>query len=162
VCQLLPDALATAFCAVLDLSTGDLAYANAGHPPALLDTGDGHAGYLDCASGAMLGVTTDTDYTASHGSLATGARLLLYTDGLIEDRRRDIAEGFSALARAMRPCDTRTAEQACQCAQTAMLGSGSRGDDVCMLAIRRQEQHVPLAADGPPAIHLCTAYALLH
>ncbi|MCW2935386.1 MAG: putative sensor protein [Actinomycetia bacterium] len=141
VCQLLPDAFATAFYAVLDLSTGDLAYANAGHPPALVDSGDGHAGYLDGASGAMLGVTTDTDYTASHRSLAPGARLLLYTDGLIEDRRRDIAEGFSALARAMRPCLAQTAEQACQCAQTAMLGSGSRADDVCMLAIRRQEQH---------------------
>jgi serine phosphatase RsbU (regulator of sigma subunit) len=126
---------------VLDLSTGDLAYANAGHPPALVDSGDGHALYLDGKPGAMLGATTDTRYTASHGSLAPGARLLLYTDGLIEDRRRDIAEGFSALARAMRPCDTRTAEQACQCAQTAMLGSGTRADDVCMLAIRRQDLH---------------------
>ena len=139
VCQLLPDAYATAFYAVLDLSTGDLAYANAGHPPALVDSGDGHALYLDGAPGAMLGATIDTHYTASHGSLAPGARLLLYTDGLIEDRRRDIAEGFSALAQAMRPCDTRTAEQACQCAQTAMLRSGTRADDVCMLAIRRQD-----------------------
>jgi PAS domain S-box-containing protein len=141
VCHLLPDATATAFYAVLDMSTGDLAYANAGHPPALVDIGDGHALYLDGKPGTMLGATTGTHYTASHGSLAPGARLLLYTDGLIEDRRRDIAEGFSALARAMRPCDTRTAEQTCQCAQTAMLGSGTRADDVCMLAIRRQDRH---------------------
>jgi PAS domain S-box-containing protein len=141
VCHLLPDAYATAFYAVLDLSNGDVAYANAGHPPALLDSGDGHALYLDGKPGAMLGATTGTHYTASHGSLAPGARLLLYTDGLIEDRRRDIAEGFSALAQAMRACDTRTAEQACQCAQTAMLRSGTRADDVCMLAIRRQDQH---------------------
>ena len=140
VCQLLPDALATVFYAVLDLSTGDLAYANAGHPPALLDSGDGHVGYLDGAPGAMLGVTADTDYTASHGRLAPGARLLLYTDGLIEDRRRDIAEGFSALARAMRRSRTQTAERTCQFVQSAMLGSGTRADDVCILAIRRQDQ----------------------
>ncbi|HEY6786936.1 MAG TPA: PP2C family protein-serine/threonine phosphatase, partial [Trebonia sp.] len=140
VCQLLPDSVATAFYAVLELSTGDLAYANAGHPPALLNNGDGHAGYLDSASGAMLGVTADADYTAGYGRLAPGARLLLYTDGLIEDRRRDITEGFSALARAMRPSRTQTAERTCQCAQAAMLGSGTRADDVCILAIRRQDQ----------------------
>jgi serine/threonine-protein kinase RsbW len=138
VCQLLPDALATAFYAVLDLSTGDLAYANAGHPPALVDSGDGRVGYLNGASGAMLGVASGTAYTASHRRLAPGARLLLFTDGLIEDRQRDIAEGFSDLARAMRASLAQTAEQACQCAQSAMLGSGARADDVCMLAIRLQ------------------------
>jgi PAS domain S-box-containing protein len=140
VCQLLPDAVATAFYAVLDLSTGDLAYANAGHPPALLDSGDGHVGYLNGASGAMLGVTTDTDYTASHRRLPPGARLLLYTDGLIEDRQRDIAEGFSDLAWAMRRCLTQTAERTCQFVQAAMLGSGTRADDVCILVIRIQDQ----------------------
>jgi serine phosphatase RsbU (regulator of sigma subunit) len=138
----LPDAVATAFYAVLDLSTGDLAYANAGHPPALVDTGDGQAGYLNGAPGAMLGASVDTDYTARHGTLAPGARLLLYTDGLIEDRRRDITEGFSALVRAMRPSPTQTAERTCQFVQTAMLGSGTRADDVCILAIRRREMHI--------------------
>ncbi|MCW2935503.1 MAG: putative sensor protein [Actinomycetia bacterium] len=144
VCQLLPDAVATAFYAVLDLSTGDLAYANAGHPPALVDSGDGQPGYLNGAPGAMLGASVDTDYTAHHGRLVPGARLLLYTDGLIEDRRRDITEGFSALARAMRPSPTQTAERTCQFVQTAMLGSGTRADDVCILAIRRRE--LPLAS----------------
>jgi PAS domain S-box-containing protein len=146
VCQLLPDAAATAFYAVLDLSTGDLAYANAGHPPALLDNGEGHIGYLDRALGAMLGASADTDYAASHGSLPPGARLLLYTDGLIEDRQRDISEGFNALARAMRPSRTQTAERTCQLVQTALLGPGARADDVCILAIRRQG----LAPPAPP------------
>jgi PAS domain S-box-containing protein len=138
VCQLLPDAIATVFYAVLDLATGDIAYANAGHPPPLLDNGEGDSGYLDSAPGAMLGATPETDYTAGHRRLAPGARLLLYTDGLIEDRHRDITEGFRALARAIRGSRTKTAEQDCQCAQSAMLGSGTRADDVCMLAIRRQ------------------------
>ncbi|MCW2929822.1 MAG: putative sensor protein [Actinomycetia bacterium] len=140
VCQLLPDAVATVFYAVLDLSTGDLAYANAGHPPALLGSGEGHVEYLDCASGTMLGASADADYPVGHRRLAPGARLLLYTDGLIEDRRRDIAEGFGALARAMRRCLTQTAEQTCQFVQAAMLGSGTRADDVCILAIRIQDQ----------------------
>ena len=148
VCQLLPDAFATVFYAVLDLSKGSLAYANAGHPPALLDTG-GYIGYLDGASGTMLGVSAGTDYTTSHRRLAPGARLLLYTDGLIEDRRRDIAEGFGALARAMRRSVAQTAERTCQLVQSAMLGSGSRDDDVCMLALRVQGQPAPHRPDYP-------------
>jgi PAS domain S-box-containing protein len=139
VCHLLPDVVATVFYGVLDLSTGDLTYASAGHPPALLDSGDGHADYLDDAPGAMLGVC-ETEYTASHRRLAPGTRLLLYTDGLVEDRQRDITEGFDALARAMRRSRTQTAEQTCQFVQTAMLGSGARADDVCILAIRIQDQ----------------------
>ena len=86
----------------------------------------------------------DADYAASQGSLAPGARLLLYTDGLIEDRRRDITEGFSDLARAMRQSRTQTAERTCQFAQAAMLGSGTRADDVCILAIRRHDQSAGL------------------
>jgi serine phosphatase RsbU (regulator of sigma subunit) len=139
VCHLLPDVVATVFYGVLDLSTGDLTYANAGHPPALLGGGERPAEYLDGTPGAMLGASTDTDYPASHQRLTPGARLLLYTDGLIEDRRRDITEGFSALARAMRQSLTLAAEQTCQFVQTAMLGSGTRADDVCILAVRLQD-----------------------
>jgi serine phosphatase RsbU (regulator of sigma subunit) len=102
VCRLLPDAVATVFYGVLDLSTGDFTYVNAGHPPALLDTGDGHAEYLDGDPGAMLGASADAEYPAGHRRLAPGARLLLYTDGLVEDRRRDITEASTP---SPGPCD---------------------------------------------------------
>ncbi len=140
VCQLLPDTIATVFYAVLDLSTGELAYANAGHPPALHASGRGDSRYLNGASGAMLGASADAEYIAGRRRLAPGARLLLYTDGLIEDRRRDITEGFSALARALDRSPAQTAERTCQLVKSAMLGSGTRADDVCILAIHRQGQ----------------------
>ena len=143
VCQLLPDALATAFYAVLDLSTGDLAYANAGHPPALARQRRRPCRVPRRRLGRHAGRHRRHGLHRRPRRLAPGARLLLYTDGLIEDRQRDIAEGFSDLARAMRGFPTQTAEQACQCAQAAMLGSGARADDVCMLAICLQDQPVP-------------------
>ncbi|HEX3964555.1 MAG TPA: SpoIIE family protein phosphatase [Trebonia sp.] len=158
VCELLPAALATVLYAVLDPSTGDLTYANAGHPPALVG-GKGHVDYLDLTSGTMLGVSPDTHYTVGHRNLAPGASLLLYTDGLIEDRRRDINEGFDALAQAVRRCPGQTAERTCQCVQTAMLGSGGRDDDVCILAISLDNPVLPefasmrranRAGDGEP------------
>ena len=75
--QLLPDVLASAVYAVLDPATGDLTYANAGHPPPLLATGTGQAEYLDDTAGTMLGACPGTSFTTGHRLLQPGARLLL-------------------------------------------------------------------------------------
>ncbi len=137
--QLLPDAVATAIYAVLDVSTGDLTYASAGHPPALLTTADGHTEYLDDTPGVMLGASPESTYPVGHRQIPPRARLLLYTDGLIEARQRDISVGLGALAHAMRHSPAQTAEETCQSVQTALLGSDPRADDVCILAVRRPD-----------------------
>lgn len=137
VSQILPEAVATAFYAVLDPATGDLTYANAGHPPPLCTSNRGQAEYLDSPSGTMLGANADTTFAAGLRRLPPGAGLLLYTDGLIEDRHRDIAEGFTTLLTAARRSAGQTAEQACERVRAALLGSASRADDVCILAVRR-------------------------
>jgi PAS domain S-box-containing protein len=133
--RLLPDAMATVACAVLDLATGDLSYASAGHPPPLLTTGTGTE-YLDGVTGVMLGTGIDAAYPAGRRRLPAGSGLLLYTDGLIEDRRRDISAGLGALAGALRQSAAGTADQMCTAAQQAMLGTAPRADDVCLLAVR--------------------------
>ena len=84
VAQLLPDALATVVYAVLDPATGDLAYANAGHPPPIVATSAGQAEYLDDTVGTMLGACSTASFTTGHRRLPPGASLLCYTDGLIE------------------------------------------------------------------------------
>ena len=146
ICQMLPDALASVWYGMLDPATGALAYANAGHPPPLISSGHGHAEYLDAAPATMLGATPSTAFTATHRSLPPGARLLLYTDGLIEDRDRDITDGLTALATALRQSPGRTAEEVCQSAQTSLLGSSPRADDVCILAITLPPRPAPQAS----------------
>ena len=91
--RLLPEALATAVYAVLDLASGDLRYANAGHPPPVCAIGADRIEYLDDAIGTMLGAVSGGAFTVGYRRLAAGARVLFYTDGLIERRRQDIAEG---------------------------------------------------------------------
>ena len=91
--RLLPDVLASVVYVVLDPATGELSYANAGHPPPLIVTGDGRAEYLDDTTGPMLGACAEASYTTGRRLIKPGGRILLYTDGLIEDRHRDITEG---------------------------------------------------------------------
>lgn len=136
VCQLLPDAVATAFYAVLDPATGDLTYANAGHPPPLVISGHGDAEFLDGSAGVMLGTGAGIAFDGGHRRLAPGSGLLLYTDGLIEHRDRDIADGLTALTAACERSAGRPAAQVCQFVQAALLGSAARADDVCILAVK--------------------------
>jgi serine/threonine-protein kinase RsbW len=134
--RLLPEALATAVYAVLDPGTGELVYANAGHLPPLVATGAGKVDYLGEAAGSMLGASPDATYSAAHRRLPTWGMLLNYTDGLIENGRRDLTDGLNALAGVMRRSVGLTAEQACAAVRDHLLGMDVRDDDVCLLAAR--------------------------
>jgi PAS domain S-box-containing protein len=136
VTSLLPDVLASVVYAVLDPATGDLSYANAGHPPPLIATDDGHAEYLDDAAGTMLGASAATSFSTGRRLLRPGTRLLFYTDGLIEDRQRDITDGLTMLAETLRHSGPGSAAQTCATVLAAMLGAARRHDDVCLLTAR--------------------------
>jgi serine phosphatase RsbU (regulator of sigma subunit) len=151
--RLLPEAMATAVYAVLDLATGDLTYANAGHPPPLVTTGTGQADYLDDASGVMLGTLAHISVSAGQRRLTPGTGLLFYTDGLIENRCRDIDEGLSALAAALKQPGARTADQICDAAESVLQGESSRPDDVCLLAVRLAGWPHPPAVPTPSLTH---------
>lgn len=134
--RLLPDTLASAVYAVLDPASGRLTYANAGHPPPIVITGAGQAEYLEDTAGVMLGACTSTTFTTGRRRLPPGAGLLLYTDGLIEDRHRDITESLTRMADTLRRSAPLSAAQLCATAHAALLGTAARADDVCLLAAR--------------------------
>jgi serine/threonine-protein kinase RsbW len=134
VSQLLPDALATVVYAVLDPATGEFSYANAGHPPPVI-TSAGRAEYLDDAPGIILGACATAAFGTGRQRLEPGARLVCYTDGLIEDRRRDISVGFTALADALQRSGPGSAEHTCASLEAALV-SAARLDDVCLLTAR--------------------------
>jgi serine phosphatase RsbU (regulator of sigma subunit) len=131
--KLHPDALATVFYAVLDRASGALTYANAGHPPALVATPDG-AAYLSEPSGLMLGVDPEATFRSGRVRLGAECALLLYSDGLVEDRSRPIDVGLDALARAFAGHRASNAEAVCQTVEAALLKDVSRADDACLLA----------------------------
>jgi PAS domain S-box-containing protein len=135
VVRLLPDALATVVYAVLDPASGELVYANAGHPPPVLTDVAGRSEYLDDAPGTMLGALLGDPFSVGWRRLPAGARLLCYTDGLIERRGRDIGEGLAALTETLKDCRRGSAEETCATVEAALVGT-VRQDDVCLLAAR--------------------------
>lgn len=134
--KVLPETLASVVYAVLDPATGHLTYANAGHPPPILVTADGHCEYLVDTSGIMLGAAKEAGFVTHVRRISPGTAMLCYTDGLIEDRHRDIAGGLAILADALKHAAPLTAEAMCATAQSALLGTAERADDVCLLAAR--------------------------
>lgn len=73
----------TAFLAVLDYTTGELTYVNAGHNPPLLRH-NGQWEWVRDKSGLFLGGMDGIQYKSFTRTLAFGDQLLLYTDGVTE------------------------------------------------------------------------------
>ena len=79
-----PDYLfVTLFVGILDLSTGDMRYVNAGHLPPIVFTGDTRAEKL-VGSGGLLGVVPEMQFEECETSLASGSVMTLFSDGVTE------------------------------------------------------------------------------
>jgi len=79
----------TIFTGILDLSTGELLYTNAGHnPPALRHT-DGTIVLLDQRHGPAVGVMEGLEYREDTVTLSSGDMIFLFTDGVTEAMNPD-------------------------------------------------------------------------
>ena len=74
----------TAWMGVLDIKSGKLQFANAGHNPPLLKRADGSFEYLKTRAGFVLAGMDGVRYRAGELTLCPGDRLFLYTDGVPE------------------------------------------------------------------------------
>ncbi len=79
--------LATACLMILDVGSGSLAYASAGHPPAFCISARGSAQRLALTPGPPLGIGASA-FPVTQADLPPLATLILYTDGLIEEGSR--------------------------------------------------------------------------
>jgi serine phosphatase RsbU (regulator of sigma subunit) len=133
------DAHATAVAVVADPGTGELVWASAGHPPPLVTSPGGKPRWLDVPAAAPLGVIPRDRphaYRSYHDHLAPGETLHLYSDGLVEGRRRDIDTGLELLAAAASRDRPGTAVQA-RCEGLVAELVHEVEDDVCLLIAHR-------------------------
>jgi adenylate cyclase len=131
----------TAFAAALDLETGLLAYANAGHEPPLVVRRDGAVERLGTSGGPPLCVVPDFAYPAARTTLHPGDALLAFTDGATE--ATNAAQEFFGAARlheavASLPArnDAATLVQHVRAAVQRFADGAEAADDLTLLALR--------------------------
>ncbi|MGW7164048.1 SpoIIE family protein phosphatase [Streptomyces sp. NPDC054884] len=124
---------ATCLYAVYDPVSGRCAMARAGHLEPLLVHPDGRARLAGVPAGPPLGLG-GLPYEKAEIQLPPSSSIVLYTDGLLEERQRDIDESIERL-RGVVAHAGRTPEQMCQAVMDALLPTAPR-DDVALLVAR--------------------------
>jgi sigma-B regulation protein RsbU (phosphoserine phosphatase) len=122
--------------AELDLGTRTLRFACAGHPPPLVASAAGGSEFLWGGRSSPINAFNDrVRRREDTRTLAMGSTVLLYTDGVIEDRRRSLDAGLQQLQAtvAVAASDQPLAELLQSLAGPQQVG---HADDICLLGAR--------------------------
>ncbi|MEU9987193.1 SpoIIE family protein phosphatase [Streptomyces sp. NPDC048045] len=125
---------ATCLYAIYDPVSRRCVIARAGHLSPALVHPDGSATFPDVPAGPPLGIG-GMPFRTAELEIPEGSQLVLYTDGLIEDRRRDLDVGMELLRRALEGHPDRPPEESCQAVLDELL-PGRPKDDVALLIAR--------------------------
>jgi len=128
---------ATVLCAILDPRTGALEVSTAGHLPPLLVAADRTVRYLDCRPGPPVGVTDTVGFALRSLVLEPAATLVLFTDGLVEERTEDLDVSLGRAAAAA--CGSDTAPAIVR-RLSRLRPPSRRSDDIAILGARRLPQ----------------------
>ncbi len=123
--------------ALIDARPRRIIYSVAGHPPPVLMHSDGRFELLDQATGPPLGIAplhlprpqVSVDYTP-------GDTLVMYTDGLIERRGRDIDAGLALMIEELVRCCALGHEQTADALLDCMEVAHGGDDDIALIVVR--------------------------
>ncbi|MFE6595460.1 SpoIIE family protein phosphatase [Streptomyces sp. NPDC057781] len=122
---------ATCLYAVHDPVSGRCSISRAGHLAPMLVHPDGTVEMAEVPIAPPLGLG-GLPFETAELQLSEGSMLVLYTDGLVERRGRDIDEGLEALRSTLAGAHERTPEEICEAVFDGMLPE-HRHDDVALL-----------------------------
>jgi anti-sigma regulatory factor (Ser/Thr protein kinase) len=130
---------ATCAYAVYDAVTGEVELAVAGHLPPLLVRPDGTNEYLKVAPSPPLGIIEDEIVETTRHQIEDGSLFVLYTDGLVESRDRDISEGLERLQIAFgEGAPDKDLEDLCKTALDGVYSDAKRDDIAVLIAKLRR------------------------
>jgi anti-sigma regulatory factor (Ser/Thr protein kinase) len=126
--------MATLLYLVVDSDLRTVRFASAGHVPPLVVSPDGEARFLEGAPNPPLGVFDSSGHEELTASLGPGSTIVLYTDGLVEQRGVSIDAGLEALRQAAR--DPADPVELCDHLVDSMLSIRPAHDDIAVLALQ--------------------------
>ncbi|MFE3583928.1 SpoIIE family protein phosphatase [Streptomyces vinaceus] len=124
---------ATCLYAVYDPTSRVCTMARAGHPPPALVHPGGRVTFPELPAGPPLGLG-GLPFETAEIELPEGSTLVLYTDGLVEDRERDIDVALDRLSHTLAEPD-RSPEDTCRAVIDAMAPEHPE-DDIALLVAR--------------------------
>jgi serine phosphatase RsbU (regulator of sigma subunit) len=129
-----------------------LRWSSAGHPPPAVLMPDGTALLLDEEPPELLlGVAPETKRREHVTVIPRGSTVLLFTDGLVERRDRDIDSGTAELVEVLRRCAGLELDDLCDGVLEQLFLPDAQ-DDVAMLAVRLYPEDEPRPPDAGPQV----------
>jgi serine phosphatase RsbU (regulator of sigma subunit)/CHASE2 domain-containing sensor protein len=130
----------TAFAGILDLGTGDIAYASAGHESPFV-IGNKGLRQLTTEGGPPLGAVEAFSYPVDRDRMEPGEVLLLYTDGVTEAENANhtfyTSERLGEALALTTTVDARSVVGAVIDDLRRFVGDAEQADDITLLALRR-------------------------
>jgi anti-sigma regulatory factor (Ser/Thr protein kinase)/putative methionine-R-sulfoxide reductase with GAF domain len=129
--QLEPSDMATMLYGTIDPVELTFRFAAAGHVPPVLRAPDGTVSILPLAGDPPIGATFGRTFTESTHELNPGSTLILYTDGLVEQRRASLDDGLRRLVELA----SAELEPEARCDAILQGMEAEEGDDVALLVV---------------------------
>jgi anti-sigma regulatory factor (Ser/Thr protein kinase) len=124
--------------------------ANAGHPPPALRDAEGNVSFASGPGGPPIGATSRAQFHQHELILAAGSALVLYTDGLVEQRGEPLDAGLGRLAAAL--ASGPHAAGALTEHLVATLDPTDLHDDVAVLVVTFDADTAPFHVQFPAAL----------
>jgi hypothetical protein len=131
-CHLTEGIAGTVVCGRYDPGTRVLHWARAGHLPPVL-VRDGRSEMLPLPGGVLLGLDPDAEYEEVTLPMRGGDTLLLFTDGVVEQRSGSISDALREFTAAAVPVGRDLSAHADRMLNNAISDTG---DDACLVEIR--------------------------
>ncbi|BBD08255.1 SpoIIE family protein phosphatase [Desulfovibrio ferrophilus] len=133
----------TTFVGLLDVASGDLAFASGGHNPPLIIPTSGEITYLREVSGPMVGAMAGMSFVGLSAKLNVGDMLLVYTDGVTEAMNESkemlTEDGLFEVVTRLRDEDAKGMVDGIVQAVHAHADGAPQSDDITVLGVRLSE-----------------------
>jgi len=131
----------TAFAGILDLRSGEVDYASAGHDSPFILGGSAGLRQLRTEGGPPLGAVDEFRYPVDHGRVEPGEVLLLFTDGVTEAENIEhtlySSERLAKILATAQVFDAKRVVTAVIDDVSRFIGGAEQADDITLLAVRR-------------------------